>query len=169
MARKPRSPGLVPLKMETQLKRFMKKVKTGTHHSHCWRWTGGSGFTVNGKKYDPLRASWILHQKDTDEDTNQKNTLWKDHEIVNSDSCTVSPCLNPMHMALGEKIDPEDWKKEANKDFRAKLSEEDVRDIRYALNVLGESQVALAKRFQVSPSTTQKIAAGLAWQHVTDE
>lgn len=82
--------------------------------------------------------------------------------------CDVPECINPDHMRLGTPADNMADKVSKGRQCRgedrplAKLTENDVREIRAAEGTLAE----IATRFGIKFQTVHKIRSGLSWKHV---
>lgn len=144
------------------LLRFMDKVnKTDT----CWLWTGSmtKGYGKMGVDGHTVSASKIAYELFVGPVPNESDVL---HE------CDVPACVNPEHLFLGTQQDNSDDMIRKGRDKRgihpgklngrAKLSEQDVADIRSS----AESGVALAAQYNVSSQTISAIRSGKLWRHI---
>lgn len=166
--------------MKTIEERFWEKVKkTDT----CWIWTGSKrnkgygafSYTVGGRLIQGRahRYSYELH----------KGAIRPGYFVLHK--CDNPACVNPDHLFLGTNEDnirdmlkkgrhiaggthcgdEGDWKR-GTKHHAAKLTEEDVRELR-RLHATGEwSYSQLGKRFQIGPSAAYKIVKRLLWRHL---
>lgn len=152
------------LSLRRQPKDFWARVKVGAADA-CWPWLGGSG--NNG--YGVLRYAgrlWLAHRLAY---TLTHGTPPRFHVCH---TCDNPACCNPAHlfdgtdrdnvhdalakgrMARGERSGP------------ARLTEEQVREIRRTY-VPGEmSYAALARRYGVAMVTIHHIVVGNTWRHV---
>jgi HNH endonuclease len=132
----------------------------------CFLWTGN---TVYGyglfptKRADGVwwgarahRVAWTLEYGDPG----------KAHVLHR---CDVRPCVNVRHMFLGDqRINMADMNAKQRHCRgeavpQAKLTEEDVREIRAAI-ARGEAQVSIAKRFGIDQSNVSQIKRGFSWK-----
>jgi len=153
--------------------RFWSKVdKSGV----CWVWTAGTdkdgygmisvGSVSKGTRtmVRTHRVSWIIH-----------NGLIPKGLLV-LHTCDNPPCCNPKHLFLGTNADNMRDKiskgrtKTGNvkgvKNGRAKLSDEDIPNIRY-LHSTGLSNKEIARLYPVTNRTISNILLGKQWAHVT--
>lgn len=145
--------------------RFWKKVsKTPT----CWLWTGAKGRAGHGQlgvgrrnegKVLAHRLSYQLHVGQI------PGGMCVLHR------CDVGACVNPEHLFLGTKADnsadmsAKGRSTRGEKNPRAKLTELDVKYIRYWLNH-GATRWALAKEFDIQPNVISRIKHRQRWAHV---
>ena len=95
-------------------------------------------------------------------------------------TCDNPPCCNPKHLYQGDDQNNqddawergrhqagrgEDWQR-GEKNSRAVLTEQDVRDIRATKKYYGRNK-DLAAKYSVSLATIEKILSGETWRHVT--
>jgi hypothetical protein len=145
--------------------RFLSKVnKTDT----CWLWTGrlnddGYGhFDVNTNKakssHRVAYELWVAPIPDG---------LYVRHK------CDVRNCVNPDHLEVGTQQDNVNDMFErgrhvackGERNGRAKLTEDDVREIRVLLG-FDISQRDIAKQFNVGQTIIYQIKIGKSWAHV---
>lgn len=134
--------------------------------SGCWLWIasrhrlGYGNIGVRPSISAPAhRVSWELHVGPI---PNGLHVLHK---------CDVRNCVNPGHLYLGTHQDNMRDRNSRNrcgtskgeKNGSAKLAEWQVREIRSAED---KSPTALARKYQVSPSTIAWILSGNTWKHV---
>ena len=92
--------------------------------------------------------------------------------------CDNQRCFNPEHLFLGTQSDNcQDRSRKGRgrenhqfgeDNFRAKINEADVRDIITAWES-GESQVSVAKRYDLAQQQISRIVRGVHWAHVKEE
>lgn len=157
--------------------RFVRKTDT------CWLWTGpltkgygsiGRGGREGASAY-AHRVAWELFRGEI------PPGLFVCHH------CDVPACVNPDHLFLGTALDnkrdeirkgrqapPEVKRHLGVENGRAKLSENDVRELRAAFANLPRgkryvrrgSLAALAKRYGLVPDAVREIGAGRRWSHL---
>jgi hypothetical protein len=148
----------------TDRQRFWQKVCIGAD-DECWNWLGcltlgGHGqFWVNGKHVYAHRYSKSLLEE------------IPAHKIV-CHKCDNASCVNPNHLYVGTYSENMRDKARTPAHFQpdnagekhglAKLTEQDVRDIRSS--ILSERK--LAKVMNVSPRTIGLIRSRKRWRHV---
>ena len=142
--------------------RFLTKVNKT---DGCWLWTGSISrrygmFRVNGKN---KRANRVAYE------------LWKGEipaglHVLHS--CDEPKCVNPEHLRTGTNDDNIRDKIERGrcadtkgvKNGNAKLTEDDVREIRVMCGFFNRSEVA--RMFGVSPSATHEIYHRKKWSNI---
>lgn len=141
---------------------FSKVIKTDS----CWNWTGpkdsdGYGdFRLNHRHIRAHRWSYEFHKSTT-----------IDPNMCVLHRCDRPSCVNPAHLFIGTNlenaIDRKSKGRYRNSELHpcAKLSDSDVRDIRRRLSN-GEFANMVAKAFNVSATTIQKIDRGETWRYV---
>lgn len=172
--------------------RFWAKVnKDGPTQPHmespCWIWMayknnyGYGQFGVGDKILSAHRIVWTLAHCPIPNDNNS-------HGICVLHRCDVTSCVNPDHLFLGTQIDnirdrdskgrgnhtrgekhhmrihPEKARGEAN--GRAKLTIEQIIDIRTIYAAGGTTQRHLATQFDISEPTINQIIRRKKWAHV---
>ena len=140
-------------------KRFWSKVqKTDS----CWNWTaqcGRSGygqFRFNDYPHQAHRVAWILSY----------GPIPPEKFVCHR--CDNRKCVNPEHLFLGTCADnladmaAKGRSTRGTKSASAKLTEQDVRDIRNYYQA-GQSQRQIAAQFGVSSHAIYSILAGKTW------
>lgn len=146
--------------------RFWSFVLRG---SGCWVWTGArhslrtpyGQFWWKGRIWRAHRIAWMLAHGPIPP------------ELLVCHHCDNHPCVNPDHLFLGTVRDNtvDSFRKKRSRgktgttNGRAKLSENDVRQIRN-LSGSGIGRVELAKRFGISKFHVSKIVRRESWQGV---
>ncbi len=154
-------------KTPTPKERFWSKVnKTDT----CWEWIGvknkdGYGITeINRKTYRAHRASWEIHYGEI------PKGMYVCHH------CDNPPCINPNHLFLGTQKDNihDMLKKErrpsrkGEKNYSAKLTESQVRNIRKLWKAGNLTQRKIAEVFNVHRTMIGLIVRNKNWKHMKD-
>jgi hypothetical protein len=132
--------------------------------TQCWLWQGklswdGYGRYSNGRAH---RKAWEL--------TNGRAVP---PGMCVLHDCDVRHCVNPSHLHLGTNQDNINDKcsrgrqRRGEQDPMAKLTATDVRRIRqhYAKGVRGRGYKALAKEYNLDPSTIRSLLLGETWRH----
>lgn len=155
------------------IKRFWSKVnKQG--QDECWQWTSpptrwGYGQFHFGDKYGvPLRAhrvAWFLTFGEIPE------------RLLVCHHCDNKLCVNPAHLYLGNysRNLSDAWKHQlrkpptwilGEKHHSHKLNVNQVQEIRNIHSQGGEKLSAIARLFNVSATTVQRIVSRRIWKHV---
>lgn len=146
------------------VERFWSKVKIG-EPNECWEWQGGifvgQGYgcfyvTENGAYMGKKahRISWMLH-----------NGEIPDGMLV-CHTCDNPACVNPNHLWLGTKLDNNRDKDFKGRNALAKLTKEQVIEIRQRRGTRVE---ILAREFNISTTTIYDILRGHTWRWVSKE
>jgi len=154
--------------------RFWSKVEKT---DYCWNWTahkdnkGYGRIEINGKNCYAHRISWEMHYGKIPEG------LFVCHH------CDNPLCINPKHLFLGTQKDNirDAIKKgrmnhlinnnnvnpsKGEKHYRAKLTENQVREIRKINSAGYIPQRTLAGLFGISPQTLSFIVNNKTWKHI---
>lgn len=157
---------------------FWHRVQIGSP-KECWNWTGpvsrtkkthdGYGridaFGVTGV-YAHRVAYWLTNP--------DAIALRKTDETLVRHSCDNTLCCNPNHLLLGTHLDNmrdkvergrSHWCESSTQSPRAKLSAEDVQDIRLHRK-MGVARRALAMLYDVSVSTIGGVTSGRHYEDV---
>jgi hypothetical protein len=149
----------------TPEERFWLRVLKSPDPGGCWLWQGGrtpkgyGSFSVRGITMRAHRYSYELHNGPKPADLHIRH------------SCDTPACVNPAHLLLGTPLDNVrdrvDRGRSAHGTPAAKITEQDVRDIR-RLYRDGVLQAALAERFGITQGAVSLIVHRKHWVHVED-
>lgn len=152
---------ILPQLDNAALKRFWAKVNKRTR-DECWKWTGqcnpeGRGqLSIAGSTYLATRlAYYIEHRADPG-------------KLLVCHSCDNPNCVNPLHLWLGTQKDnvadccEKNRKPCGAENGNATLTAKDVKEILQS----GETNKALAIRYNVARPTISNIRRGKAWKHL---
>ncbi len=157
---------------------YVKKTET------CWEWTrqisqiGYGRFFFRKKGWMAHRVSWtlscgeippglfVLHHCDV------RRCVRPDHLFLGTQKQNIQDAVRKGRMATGDRhgqrLHPERVAR-GEHSGKSKLTEEQVREIRYRRNVEGELVAVLAADYHVAESRICAIAAYKEWKHVRDE
>lgn len=132
----------------------------------CWIWTAGlthygyGAMCVRGKYTLAHRYSYAHH---TGEDIKGKDICHR---------CDRPACVNPDHLFAGTAYDNANDMTRKGRGATAKLTPDNVREIRRLLKKLGNSKAVrneIGAKFGVQAQTIQNIVAGRTWYSVPME
>lgn len=176
----------IPLVLtEKEASRFWAKVDRSGGPDSCWEFQGcrdrkGYGhFAIKQKPRGAHRIAWTLVNGPIPEGMHALHR------------CDNPPCCNPAHLFAGTQLDntadmmakgrarmigrpanpnqpPKPGHCKGEQHYSAKVTTDAVIDIRTRF-LLGESQSALARHFEISQSMVFKIVHRKSWKHVADE
>lgn len=155
--------GVAPTPAE---KRFWQNVEKG---DGCWLWTGArnqSGYGVI--RVDNERRAYGAHSYSLELATGQRcpEGMYACHH------CDNKPCVNPAHLYYGT---PKQNTADAvargrlqvgSANYRARLTEAQVLDIRQRYASGAANTIQLASEFDIAKSAIQGICSGNSWKHV---
>ena len=162
--------------VEFRIWKFVEKSESG-----CWLWTGNKDANGYGRIFVPGKHPQLAHRVMYELERGEiPDGLFVLHNCPDGDNPS---CVNPDHMFLGTQTENlEDmWRKNRQrKDFtntprgekqhKAKLTNNLVRAIRRKKQENPSlSYVALAKEFEIDPTTAADIIAKRTWKHVEDD
>lgn len=158
----------MPLVSAKDVDRFWLNVDK-RDSDECWPWTAGVNIHRGGYgrfwlKRIPYRTNRMAYWLHYGIDPAEQDACH---------SCDNPPCCNPVHLFRGTRADNLDDMTRKGRRIRgeqhgiAKLTEDQVREIRrsYVPRKIGSNQ--LAKRFGVCPMTILNVVKGKIWTHVT--
>lgn len=158
-----KKPQLIPF-----VDRFWSYVLSGTG-DECWQWLGaidkntGYGKASEANRVRNVgahRVAWMLANKQDVPDG-----------MLVCHTCDNRACVNPKHLFLGTRLDNQrdmvakGRSAKGEKQHSAKLTEEQVRDIRNR-NPSQCSKMDLAREFGVRHSSIRSVLARRTWRHV---
>lgn len=149
---------------ETAAQRIAKYVEQDPNGG-CWLWSGANRFGYGRASYGGVnyQAHRLSYQTFVGEIPNGLHVLHK---------CDVRACVNPAHLFLGTNADNISDKVQkrrhifGERQHSAKLSENDVRDIRR--RALREPALQIAADYGVGGRAIRNIRARRTWKHVAD-
>ena len=154
------------VEQEKVYNRFWSKVKK-FEHTDCWLWWGAKSsagygrFKIDGVLYSPHRMVYEWHYGEIPDG----------YDVCHH--CDNSSCVNPDHLfaatrshnmidaAVKGRLDPLRGEKNPNSKLRAV----DIPRIR-KLSERGRSNRSIARLFDVSPTTINKVVNFESWTHV---
>lgn len=132
-------------------------------HGNCWEWTGHKDRTGHAKMKDDRHKSAGVHRVAYEA---AFGPIPKGAFVCHR--CDNGACVRPSHLFLGNQdanmkdMSIKGRAARGEKNFRAKLTETDIRAIRSD----DRTNVAVGKQYGVSPHTISKIKWGRLWAHV---
>lgn len=130
---------------------------------NCWEWTGHRDRTGHAKMKDDHQKSAGVHR------VAYEAAFGPIPEgVFVCHRCDNGACVRPSHLFLGDQdanmkdMSVKGRAARGEKNFRAKLSEADIRAIRRD----HRTNVAIGSQYGVSPPTISKIKWGRLWAHV---
>jgi hypothetical protein len=157
---------MVEIKLtENQLANFWKKVNRGNPHE-CWEWTasltnvGYGAFGISGKMRLAHRISWTLTNGIIDAGKFACHT------------CDNRKCCNPAHLFIGtaaansSDMVTKGRSMKGSKSSMAKLTEDQVADIRSRYSRGGCTYREIAETFGVHEKLIGHIVRREGWKHV---
>jgi hypothetical protein len=157
-------------KNSTEAYKFWSRVDVGPLEA-CWEWIGPishrGGYATavhHSKRLGAHRLSWILARGAIPQG------------MVVRHRCDNPKCCNPNHLELGtHKDNVQDMIQRGRRapasakgvrNCKAKLSEQDVRQIRTAYAQGGTSTIKLAKQYAVTQGLISQIVRHRIWRHI---
>lgn len=166
-----KKPNTIPELTSLEVRRFWDKVAKGSLDA-CWPWTGyvtppwGYGqFGLRYKLYLAHRVAWALTHRTSPDG------------LVIRHECDNPKCCNPAHLVAGTQMENvRDMIKKGRDDHsknprgqdqhRAKLTDEQVREI-WRLHIdHGWGQRRLGAAFGVTAPNIHSILSGATWRHL---
>lgn len=149
------------------LERFWSKVNIAGPDD-CWEWTA----LTCKKGYGQFK----LYSQQANKKAHRVSFLFSKgdpKDLFVCHSCDNKSCCNPNHLWLGTNAENQQdaWKKgivkrrEGEDNPNAKLTEEDVRNIR-GLIAEGYSNARIARMYNVGKKQIGRIKLGKAWKHI---
>lgn len=152
---------------QSSIDRFWNKVNLEPI-SECWNWVGGinargyGNFWINGKIVSAHRVAWEIYNL-----CEVPKGMWVLHK------CDNKKCCNPCHLYIGTASDnmmdsiyrdkfPKDFNQGENNPS-AKLSKEDVIEIRRLYETGKYSQMELSRMYGLNPTYAHSIIRRKKW------
>lgn len=149
------------------LERINSHIDRSPNEKGCWLWTGNR----NAKGYGYTRfmgLNWLAHRLAYTLNVGQIPIgLFVCH------ACDTPACVNPGHLWLGTKGDnnrdmgrknrAHGKRRPGSANHQAKLTQDDVDDIRFLYYTEAMKQVELAREFHISQAQVSKIVRNESW------
>ena len=150
-------------KKSSPLERFQKKfIKT----KNCWVWLGAPNSKGYGRLYDEKKRIYA-HRFAYE---NYIGAIPPGMSVCHN--CDNPACVNPRHLFLGTQNDNMQDKTNKNRQAKgskhgtAKLTEENVLQIKRLLLEKQMTQMDIGRIFNVTDKAISLIACGINWKHV---
>lgn len=171
---------LSPQLTETDINRFWSKVANKRRPDECWPWIAAKSDTGYGHFVILIDGVWKMRG------AHRISFLMANGSIPVEKPCVLHRCdnrgcVNPAHLFAGTKKDnsldmaskgrdgwtlhPETVRR-GTQINTAKLTEEDVKEIRGAATKRFYGRIELALRFNISKGAISQIVARRCWKHV---
>lgn len=147
--------------------RFYECALRGNLENDCWIWIGpiqkdnGYGrFVVNYDRYYAHVISYMIYH----------NLQRMDFHILHT--CDNHRCVNPKHLFLGTQQDNNEDRDAKGRQAKgedvgsAKLTTEEVLEIKRRYRTENITQTELAEDYNVLPNTISRIINGKRWKHL---
>ena len=151
--------------VEQASKRFWDRVDRSGGPESCWEWqwaidssTGYGQFSFRGRSIGAHRFAWEATH----------GPIPKGMAICHT--CDNRSCVNPDHLFLGTQADnmrdrnAKGRQLQGTRHHQAKLTEDDVREIRALRRSLTLKEIA--RRFNITESSVSNIVRHQTWRHV---
>lgn len=157
---------------QSDLDRFMTKVD---RRGECWEWTASTNPQGYGQFWDrdrrvmrlAHRVSWEIHHGPLADRDGRPGAAG----VLVCHRCDNPSCVNPAHLFLGTQIenmaDMVQKRRSPNnhrgRNPKAKLTEEQVAELRASVTGRYGERSALARQYGISTGHVSKILAGSVW------
>lgn len=140
--------------------RFWEKVDKS---SNCWEWTGtisrlGYGsIRYHGKMVSAHRVAWEMSH----------GAIPSGAHVLHQ--CDNRKCVNPSHLFLGDHLDNMRDRDAKGRNGMAKLTAEQIVDIRHLYGSTNATQEMLGEKYGVSQQCISDIVRGRRWGRIENE